>query len=728
MNPLQPASASSLDSLSLDPEGMAGMPEMGMSEATPEELPPQPQDVGNIMFEDYFPPLDLTEEQEDSIANWLDRDLRACVKHVNSQRNMWATYRAVYMMEYTEKFYPSLGMGADFASGLLCEKVLEGLDRLSMGIFTPRPLFTADDRTSNVEGIDFTHRAEWFLHTIFDKDLDIANAIGTRGLFEFLLDGSMILEADQMYEQIPQRTIKTYDTVDQLMADEDKVLNKADYDIAMETLDSGELARVLIEEDTLTKNGLQVFIVDKVDHLIPPNVYNDKDVRFRGRRMYMTESDLNLMATDGVGWYDKEKVDKVLSARTLNRSIYKSAKNGDKDAINAEEVSVSDGGPLAHDWRQEEERLSADSTIMPYKNTFAVYRVLAQYAYKTKKDSKGLIPKFCVFDYEPESKTILRARTYPHFHEMKNYFHFKMGYAPKSYYGFGFGARLINDDFLESNAVDLFLDGAAMSTFNPMLTIHPEQGGLGAPFRDGIGPGKIGYVRQISDVKNYEIPAPSDAILRHLLPLTKTRSENRTSVTSLVQGRTEESDPRSPAAKTSMLIKEANVGIDALIKDWNRTGWEPLAQFVWNTAPETLVYEGVDAFDGKIIFPGFAPELEKVNKVTIEELRTDIQWKSQAASDYLNTQLREDRFLRQFQFFTPVFDKLAAINPELYKKYFMRWIRQAAQEMNIRNFKYLMPTAEEMQEVSPEQVQQMMASMQEQLQPGQSPGTTNIQE
>lgn len=693
---------------------------------SPQTPPPKSQDVGNILFEDYFPPLDLTQEQEDSIINWLIRDLKSCVRHVNSMRNTWAKYRAVYMMEYIEKFYPSLGIGADFASGLLCEKVLEGLDRLSMGIFSPRPLFVVDDRTSNIEGIDFTHRAEWFLHTLFDSDLDIVNAVGLRGLFEFLLDGSLIMEADQMYEKIPQRTIKTYSSPDELIADSDKILNEADFDTAMEKLEGGELARVLIEEDTLTKNGLQVFIVDKVDHLIPPNVYDERDVRFRGRRMYLTENDLELMSSEGVGWYDKAKVEKVLSVRNVRRTSFRMSLEGNQDALSAEQVSLTEGGPLMYDWRQEEGNLAADKTIVPYKNTFAVYRVLAKYGYKTKGDAKGLIPKFCLFDVEPESRTILRARTYPHFHEMKNYFHFKLGYAPKSYYGFGFGARLINDDFLESNAVDLFLDAAAMATFKPTIAVHPEHGGM-VPFVDGLGPGKVGYVRNINDIKPYEIPPPSDAILRHLLPLTKTRSENRTSVTSLVQGRTEETDPRSPAAKAQMLIREANVGIDALIKDWNRTGWEPLAEFVWKSAPETLVYEGETAFENKIIFPGYAPELEQTNKITVEELKKDIKWKSQAASDFLNTQLREDRFLRQFQFFTPVFERLAMINPELYKKYFMRWLVQAAQEMNIRNFRYLMPTVEELGEVTPEQMQIMMQTMMGTLQPGQSPGATKAQ-
>ena len=71
---------------------------------------------------------------------------------------------------------------------------------------------------------------------------------------------------------------------------------------------------------------------------------------------------------------------------------------------------------------------------------------------------------------------------------------------------------------------------------------------------------------------------------------------------------------------------------------------------------------------------------------------------------------------------------MAAINPELYKKYFMRWLVQAAQEMNIRNFKYLMPTAEELSVVTPEQMQGMMKNIMETLQPGQQPGARGGQE
>lgn len=684
-----------------------------------------PEDVGNIMFEDYFPPLKLNDDQKASIATWFLRDLKACVKNVNDQKNRWSTYRGVYMLDYIEKFYPTMGIGADYASGLLCEKVLEGLDRLSLGIFGPRPLFVVDDKTSNVEDISFIHRAEWFMHTLFMEDLDIQEALGTEGIFDFLLDGSAIVEVDQMYEKIPQRTIKTYHDVNELIADEDKILNKADFEEAMEKLMSDKLARVLVEEEVLTKNGLQVFLVDKLDHLIPPNVFNDKDVRFRARRMYLTESDLKLMASDGVGWYEKEDVEEVLNKRATDKIIYKQSLQGDTDALDADELNKRDSEYLAYNWRGEEDKLSVDENIVPYKNTFAIYRVTCKYGYKTKGDEKGLIPKFCVFDFEPESETILRARTYPHFHERPNYFHFKLGHVPDSYWGFGFGARLINDDFLESNAVSLYLDAAAMATFRPTLAIHPDEGGL-IPFRDGIGPGKIGYVRNIQDVKPYEIPMPPPALISSVLPITGTRASNRTSITSLVQGRTESSDPRAPAAKANMLLQEAHVGIDALIRDWNK-GWQKLANFVWASAEEMLIYEDKSVLEDKISFPGIDEELEKSNVITAEELRKKINWKSQASSDYLNAEVREQKFLREFQFFAPLLENLAAINPELYKKYFMRWMKQAAQELNIRGFKYLIPDDAEIALVTPEQVQGMMEGMLGQMQQGQSPGTTQLE-
>lgn len=973
--------------------------------------PPKTADVGKMVFEDFFPPLNLTQEQEDFLAQWFTRDLKACVKNVNRMSDVWAKFRAVYMLEYTEKFYPDMGIGADYASGVLCEKVLEGMDRISRAVLTPRPLFVVDDRTSNVESIDFMHRAEWFQHTTFEVDLDIANILDPEGFFEFLLDGSFILEADQLYEKVPQRAIETYLTADQLIADQEKILDSSEFEVALDKVSNGQSARVLVEKDVLTKEGLQIFKVDKVDHLIPPNVFSDRDIRFRGRRMYLTKADLNLLASEGANWYEKEKVDKVLSTREARAVNYTASQRGGKgsgQAVAQEEVYRGESGVLSFDWRREEESLRPDQTSLPYKDTFAVYRVLCKYGYKTKTDPDGLIPKYClagdtlihtvkgnfpirdlvgqtpilfgydhkhkrikavraskvaktgckpvvevaykwwvptdgvrhgkirltsdhkvllrdrtyklagelkegdslmpfshtinrqgyrkiwlndplrtvvwehhlvyndlvgdlplgeyihhlnsntgdnspknligvtvkehakihgkmrgdrlrkywqsmskeemfrtlsnrnkevwkkgrrnylkeywegktpeersviasetnrkawasgkrkrkfcgnqyvkignhtvvsvellpaedvydievptthnfaaanimvhncIFDFEPESQTILRARTYPHFHERKNYFHFKLGHAPKSYYGFGYGARLISDDFLESNAVDLFLDSAAMATFKPFICLHPEVSDGIVPFRDGLAPNKMGFVRNMTDFRELNISAPSASLIEYLLPITKTRAENKTSITSLVQGRTETSDPRAPAQKAQMLLGEAQIGLEAQVKDWNKA-WNSLASFVWTSSYENLVYQGEDFYEDKIIFPGLDPELEKVNRITLEELGRKIQWKSQASALLLNSEVREMTFLRHFQFYSPLIQQLATINPELYKKYFLRWMRWAAQEMGVRGLRYLIPSIEELGDIPAENVSKMWEGSLTQLKTGQTP-------
>lgn len=711
-----------LDMLSDGPPAVGQPVEQPMEEPV-EELAPSPQDTGDLMFEDFFPKLDLSKEDEEAVAVWLIRDLKACVKNVNRMRDTWALHRAIFMLEYVESFYPNMGLGAEFASGVLCEKVLEALDRLRLSIFSPRPLFVVDDRVSNLSDITIIHRLEWFLHTVLVEDLEIEDVIGMNGLFDFILDGSLILEADQMYERVPQRTIKTYTSVNQLSQERDKVINKADYEEALENLMAGEsIQRVLIEEDTLTKNGLQFFIVDKVDHLIPPNVNTDRDIRFRGRRMYLTEADLKLMSKDDK-WYSKEKVDKVLERRVENRNRY--AHRNDKDVV-AEEVSEQNVDELVYGWRSEEDKLAADEKTTPYQNTFAIYQVLCKYGYKTDKDPKGLIPKYCVIDIEPESMELLRTVTYPHFHERPNYFHLKLGHAPKQYWGFGFGARLANEDRLESNAVNLFLNSAALATYRPFVCVHPDDGGR-VPFADGLGMAKIGYVRNPADFQALEIPPPPQALISALLPLVATRAENRTSITSLTQGRTESSDPRSPASKTAMLIREANIGINSIIKDWNR-GWNQIARFVWNAEYEKATYEGVETLNNRIVFPGYGKDLEGTNVVSAKELALDIRWQSQAASDFLNAEMREENFLKQFQFFAPQIQLFAQINPELFKKYFLRWMIMAAQEMNLRNFKYLIPTEEELQQIKPEQLMTTANAMFGQMKDGQAQaGGPNIQ-
>jgi hypothetical protein len=693
-------------------------------------VPVHTEDPGDRMFEDFFPKLALTEAEEKLLGEWFVRDLKSCVKGMEAQRKKWAIYRAVYMMEYIQRCYPSMGMGMEYPSGLLCEKMLEGMGHLDRAIFSPRPLFVVDDKTSNIEDIDFVHRAEWFLHTLFMRDLKVKTTMGKEALFDFLLDGSCIMEADQMYERVPMRVLKTYTPAmkDELLADAGKALDDEQYREAQMRLEQGQSARLLIEKEVLTKNGLQLILVNKVDHLIPPGVFRDSDVRFRARRLYLTGSDLAVLGDKDVNWYDKAKVDKVLAHRRDVRSTYRAAQKGSEDHRAREEVSQRDEArDLFYDWRSESDVLTVEPGSQPYKETFAVFRITAKYGYSTKTDPKGLLPKFCVFDFEPESRTILRARTYPHFHEQKNYFHFKLGIAPKSYYGFGFGARLVNEDQLESNSVMLYLDGAALSTIRPFVCVSPEFDGR-VPFLDGIGPGKVGYVRNVNEFAPFEIPPPPEGILRYVLPLTAKRSECRTSVSSLVQGRTEATDPRAPAQKAQMLLRQAYIGIEDMISDWNESGWEALANFVWKAKFESAVYEGQEKIEDVIQFPGMMPESERSNVITVDELSKDIQWVSQAGSEFINSEIRETEFLRRMQFFGPLLQQLAQVNPELYKKYFMRWMYQAAQEFNLRRIKYLIPTEGEMAALPPAVPQGAMEGILEQLKGGQSAQNAPIPE
>lgn len=683
--------------------------------------------LGKVTFEDYFPEIDISDEEEVTLTEWFERDLRSCIKNINDYKYKWAMYRATYMLEYTKKYYPDIGAGADYASGLLCEKVLEGMDRMKKSVFKSAPYFNPDFRTSgSSKDVDFYNRAQWCLHTMME-DLGVPDAIGDAGFFDFILDGSLIIEADNIYEKVPQRTLKIYTDVDKLVEDEAKVIDQSRLAQAYDDLTVNGFARVLIEEDIVTKSGLQFFRVDKVDHLIPRGVFDDKDIKFRARRMYFTASDLRLLASDDVGWYNKEKVEEIINERSVARGLRGVTED---DRAKEQLNKMSNNYELAYPWHEDDDMLKANPQSQPYQDVYAVYRILCKYGYVTKSDPKGVIPKYCLFDFSPEGKKIIRSVTYPHFKERPSYFHFKLGYAPKSYYGFGHGERCIQDDFLESNAINLYMDTAAFACFNPYICKHPDAGGK-FPFTGGFGPGKIGYSMDPQrDFFQMKIAPPSDSLLRHILPIVRTRSANKTSITSLVQGQTESSDPRSPAAKTSMLLGQASVGLDVIIDDWSRTGWSSLANFTWKVMYEQALFaldNGVDvkdALNGLVVREGNVAGTENV--VTLEELRRDIKWKSGASSDYLNPELRVQRFIQHFMFFMPMLREMAQFNPDLYKIYFVRWMRRAAQEMDLPGAAFLIPTTEEIQSLPSNNLQGILEGMVSNAKAGGMPGVQNI--
>lgn len=701
-------------------------------EAVPPALPVERQEgllgegtgqhLGDIAFEDYYPDIKLSDDDRDFLSEWFDRDLRSCLTNLRDMKWKWSQYRSVFLLEYIQKFYPDLDFGADYPSGLLCDKVLEGLDRLKKAIRNARPLFSPDTRRGGIGEMDaeMLYRAQWFMDSVFHDELEIVDLLNEGVMFDYIVDGSAILEADTVYEKIPQRTLKTYVDEEELIADGEKALDSDHYDQAMRDFQTHGIARMLVETEIVTKDGLQLIHVNKEDHLVPQGVVSDRNIRFRARRIYYTSSDLRALAD--AGWYDPDRVEELIEARRNSRVLNHQSKTDEKAK---EELNRRENQDLVYDWQTEDEELGRTDS-QPYQDVFAVYRITGKYGYVTKQDPKGRIPKYSIFDYSPEGRHILRARTYPHFEERPNWFHLKLGYAPDSYYGFGFGARLMQDDFLESNAVDLYMDGAAISVLRPMLFKHPEMGGR-YPWHAGFGPAKVGYVNDMQDATLLDLRPPPDAMLRHLLPLTQNRSANRTSITSLVQGRTESSDPRSPAAKTAMLIGEANVGMDEMIEDWNTTGWEKLANFVWAAKYEHVVYlldqQGDSADLGPLLVRD-EPPVASENKLSVEELRLPLHWRSMASTGSLNPQIRMQQFLQAFQFFVPLLETMARFSPEMYKKYYLRWMRRAGEEIDLPGMHFLIPTRDEVEEMSSVDLQAAMQQLVAGIQGGQGPQST----
>jgi hypothetical protein len=700
-------------------------PTTGMTDAIPDQdgVMGSSSEVsrGVLVFEDYFPPLELSEEDEKAISSWFDRDLRSCMKNINTMRDKWATYRAAFMLEYVEKFYPDMGLGAPYSSGLLCEKILEGMDRIKRSVWGAHPLFAPDLKTSGSDlDISFVHRAQWCLHTMLTEHLGIKRAVGNEGMFDFVCDGSLILEVDNIYEKVPQRTLKTYDKVEDLSADSDKAIDDAHYEQALADLTVNGIAKMLVEEDIVVENGMKIFRVDKQDHLIPEGVESDEDIRFRARRMYLTKADLTLLCSEDVGWYKKEGVEKVLGTRLQARSMNGMAKEpAEIETLNRAKQNYD----LGYHW-EEEDSLTTGALNQPYEETFSVYRVLCKFGYKTKRDKHGKIPKYVLIDYSPEGCAVLRAVTYPHFKERPNYFHLKLGYAPKSYYGFGYGARCLPDDQMESNAVSLYLESSALASFNPFLCKHPEAGGR-FPWPNGYGPGKVGYLNDpMNDFKQVQIAAPSDGLLRHILPLTQTRSANRTSITPISQGQAESTDPRSPAQKTAMLLGQSNIGLDVMVDDWNE-GWTELARFIWNTAYELATCEldsnpGVAELCFGLVSRDTIPT-DVDNMVTLAELKKDLKWESLASADYLNPELRAQRFMQMFQFFVPLLQQLAQFNPDMYKVYFVRWMQRAAMEFDLPGMKFLIPSKKEIDNIPAQGLQGMLEGIMTNVRAGQPP-------
>ena len=126
----------------------------------------QPQRGTNPVWEDIFPPLDIS-DVEKTLKDWFDNDLKRCVDHVSSYIPNWDKWREIYSMSQISQMYPEISR-ANFSSGLLCEKMIELMDRLKRGIYISTPLFTVDMESSDVTDIDFVivWKISWMIFSL----------------------------------------------------------------------------------------------------------------------------------------------------------------------------------------------------------------------------------------------------------------------------------------------------------------------------------------------------------------------------------------------------------------------------------------------------------------------------------------------------------------------------------------------------------------------------------
>jgi len=668
-----------------------------------------------LLLDDIFPALDIAGREEE-INAWFENDIKRCAAFVQRHQGTWDLWREIYDLENRPDIYADIGGRADYPSGLLCEKTIEATDRLMRAIYTPDPLFAVDQAMFADADIEQVLRYEHWMDSHCRNILKLESVFGKRALLDFLLFGSLIAEPDTLFKVVPQRTVKVYRTPEELEADQAVVTDISALDEKFILLDQGVPVRLVVERDNVEEMGLNVFIVDLTDHLIPPNVYRDEEIRFRARRLYYTESDLRVLASDAVGWYSEADVEKVIGQRSVDVTL---ARDG-REIPRYIRMKTDAGTAPGFEWFDMGGEYGNKRTL-PYEDVYIVFRIFARYAYPTRKDPRGVIPKWTVWEWEPSSQTILRASTYPHFDERLPWIHFRLGVSKKSYYGFGFGALLEKEDSRQTSILNLFLDSEANAAYPPYLIRAPEAGGT-TPFRFGMGPGQAGYVQNPAmDFKQVDLRGPSQNLLGLMYPISSKLAENRTGVTSYTMGQTESTDPRSPARKTELLLGQAQLSLESIIRDWN-IGWEQLARHIWQSVYETTIIRGPDEKLNIVE----SSELESVERyaVSLDDLEKPIRWISQASAGVVNPQARKTDFINKFSFFIPLIQRLWQVNQEVGMKYFLRWMIRAASELELRGKRYLIPSEAELKGMPAESIQELMTEMQQWTKAGGREGIT----
>jgi len=546
----------------------------------------------------------LTDDERDSIKKHI-KDALNNIEDARNEYGLYDTWKANEDQYYgilPEKTFP-FENGSNYNVPLTREKVDVVVNSLVTAVHTPDDLWEVLPTESNDKGIAEkikSHTAKQKFLTFECKQELNYEEEDAPVIFESVLHGTGWLELPWHYETDTLRDIEVYTaTPEGLMQflknypSEDKADNPDDwkhYKSQLERMDGVTKVEIVVEYDTPVWDNPKPKHIAIRDFFIHPKAKSVKDSSCHGKRHVLTGAELLRGKQDGK--FIEEDVEEL--------RYEKNSKGEDEE--------VNDFLTREYTCFTMEVRYSFGKDDIGKK--YLVDILWNGLSGETEEEDEGAGEK------ETDSKCLLlRVRRFPYWHN-RPYFIPKYISEKKEdgIYREGLCEMLTDGQDLSNVALNFFLDCLLYGSIPIVKGNLAERKTLSKQLSKGLFPGLSLWTKNPNDI-TFTTTAISPAVgeLMNVLKLGAEAGRMAGGGSENMSGRESVSDPRAPAAKTQMLLQQANKKIAGFIHVLQRSNREVAFQLIelyYQYRPNGKVYRSMGE-DGQWAFP----------KISREELR-----------------------------------------------------------------------------------------------------------
>lgn len=531
----------------------------------------EPEEQEQLLFPVHIEIGDREQEITDTVYNEIDNAFTA-MGDLPTQKRVWID---LYKGDVPEKDFPWVDPANVAAASAIVGAICEGYHhRIMSAIFGGHYVWIA--RALPGAKPEEAEMAQEYLHFVQSVQMRLEES-SDDGIMDFTKTGNITAFLEWGYKTQKFRDIENYETIEALVEENGKVIPEdgkiqegyvrvdnqwqiqEEYEeFAVKLVKDEKPVDIPVEYNRVIEDHPKISFIDWDDFFVSGGKDAHKDLnkaRVVGHKLNLRWEDLKQDA-----WKDED------GKKTKNYfGIY----------FNLDKVKEA--------YPDTEGKITEKET---YKNRdYDIRRCL----FRIDIDNDGF-EELCVFSIEWEKKILIQADYYQYWHNRCNYIPVRG--IPKQVnklFCYGIPEMLVNLSDEYDKKTNQQLDNDTLA--NTVQFMGIEGSSAQEEFEaGGFYPGCVWWMEGFNEIQQMQIQHNSIETLQAKQEL-KTLMETRTGYSQYFSGQNPADDPRAPASKTAMMLKEALTKVEDMIKRIRRGPLREIAYQIWELSYQFMSNE-----------------------------------------------------------------------------------------------------------------------------------------